>query len=231
MPSEMTNIIVVDDNQVLLSVIVEIFKECGYTVRTATDGFAALAKIRRKVPHVLRSDLDMQGMSGFELLSVVRRRFPEIVAIAMSGAYPGADVVRAIAADAFYAKGASKVAQLCEIVRAMETGREVYAARAKTPIWVQGLPIDRSDTSTVIVPCPECLRTFPHRLPPANLFQDEKCCPHCFEPVQLAIVRQSREPDKTLFPTLEWRSKGENLQRECDDSQTIRLGNYINHDQ
>lgn len=49
MPSEMTDIIVVDDNQVLLSVIAEIFKECGYIVRTATNGFAALAQIRRKV--------------------------------------------------------------------------------------------------------------------------------------------------------------------------------------
>ena len=82
----MTDIIVVDDNQVLLSVIAEIFKECGYIVRTATNGFAALAQIRRKVPRVLLSDLNMPGMSGFELQSVVRRRFPEIVAIAMSGA-------------------------------------------------------------------------------------------------------------------------------------------------
>jgi CheY-like chemotaxis protein len=40
MPSEITDIIVVDDNQILLSVISEIFQECGYTVRTATGGFA-----------------------------------------------------------------------------------------------------------------------------------------------------------------------------------------------
>jgi CheY-like chemotaxis protein len=78
MPSEMTDIIVVDDNQVLLSVIAEIFKECSYTVRTATNGFAALAQIRRKVPRVLLSDLNMPGMSGFELLSVVRHRFQRL---------------------------------------------------------------------------------------------------------------------------------------------------------
>jgi CheY-like chemotaxis protein len=76
MPSEMTDIMVVDDNQVLLSVIAEIFKECGYVVRTATNGFAALAQIRRRVPRVLLSDLNMPGMSGFELQSLVRRRFP-----------------------------------------------------------------------------------------------------------------------------------------------------------
>jgi CheY-like chemotaxis protein len=203
MPSEMTDIVVVDDNQVLLNVISEIFKECGYTVRTATGGFAALAQIRIRIPHVLLSDLNMPGMSGFELLSVVRRRFPEIVAIAMSGADPGANVLPGIAADAFYAKGTTNVAQLVEIVRAIENRRDVYAARAAAPIWVQGMPIDRSDTSTVLVSCPECLRAFPHTLPGNSPFQDQRCCPHCFEPVQLAIVLHSREPDKTLFPTSE----------------------------
>ncbi|MDT7812452.1 MAG: hypothetical protein QOJ42_2368, partial [Acidobacteriaceae bacterium] len=125
MPSEMTDIVVVDDNQVLLNVISEIFKECGYTVRTATGDFAALAQIRIRIPHVLLSDLNMPGMSGFELISVVRRRFPEIVAIAISGADPGANVLPGIAADAFYAMGATNVAQLFEIVRAIENRRDV----------------------------------------------------------------------------------------------------------
>jgi CheY-like chemotaxis protein len=47
MPRETTDILVVDDNELLLGVITEVFKECGYTVRTATDGFAALLQIRR----------------------------------------------------------------------------------------------------------------------------------------------------------------------------------------
>jgi CheY-like chemotaxis protein len=64
MPSEMTDIIVVDDNQVLLSVIPEIFKECGYIVRTATNGFAALVQIRRKVPRAWRRDItEIRGIS------------------------------------------------------------------------------------------------------------------------------------------------------------------------
>jgi CheY-like chemotaxis protein len=203
MQDEMTDIVVVDDNLVLLSVIAEIFKECGYTVRTATDGFAALTEIRRRAPHVLLSDLNMPGMSGFELLSVVRRRFPEIVVVAMSGEYLGANVLPGIAADAFYAKGPSCVAQLLEIVSAVENRRDVYAARAAVPIWVQGMPIDRSDATTVLVSCSECLRAFPHPLPAANIFQGERGCPHCAEPVHLAIFRQARELDTTLFSTPE----------------------------
>jgi CheY-like chemotaxis protein len=34
----------------------------------------------------------MPGMSGFELLSVVRRRFPSIRVIAMSSAFSGVDL-------------------------------------------------------------------------------------------------------------------------------------------
>ena len=51
------DIVVVDDNPTLLSVLSEIFEEHGYTVRTASDGFAALAVIRERVPTVLLSDL------------------------------------------------------------------------------------------------------------------------------------------------------------------------------
>jgi CheY-like chemotaxis protein len=89
MVSEMKDLVVVDDNPVLVSVLSEIFKERGYTVRTATDGFAVLETIRNRIPDILMSDLNMPRMSGFELLSIVRRRFPTIAVIAMSGAYSG----------------------------------------------------------------------------------------------------------------------------------------------
>jgi len=72
----MNDVVVADDNPILVSVLSEIFRECGYTVRTASDGFAALATIRDRVPDILISDLYMPRMTGFELLSIVRRRFP-----------------------------------------------------------------------------------------------------------------------------------------------------------
>lgn len=61
----------------------------GYDVVAAEDGFRALSQLRKKLPDVVLSDLDMPGMSGFELLSVMRRRFPQISTVAMSGAYVG----------------------------------------------------------------------------------------------------------------------------------------------
>jgi DNA-binding NarL/FixJ family response regulator len=45
----------------------------------------------------------MPRMSGFEFLSVVRRRFPQILTVAMSGAYQ--ELPFGVIADGFYAKG------------------------------------------------------------------------------------------------------------------------------
>jgi DNA-binding NarL/FixJ family response regulator len=54
----------------------------------------------------------MPGMSGFELLPVVRRRFPSIHVIAMSGAFTGGEVPQGLPADGFYQKGSSMDALL-----------------------------------------------------------------------------------------------------------------------
>ena len=43
----------------------------------------------------------MLDMSGFELLSVIRRRFPKVTAIAMSSAFSDGVTPAGVAADAF----------------------------------------------------------------------------------------------------------------------------------
>jgi CheY-like chemotaxis protein len=49
-------------------------KRSGYDVTTAVDGFDALLCLQDQVPDLILSDLNMPAMSGFEVLSVVRRR-------------------------------------------------------------------------------------------------------------------------------------------------------------
>jgi CheY-like chemotaxis protein len=76
-----------------------------YEVSLAENGLAALSQLRTLTPDIIVSDLNMPQMSGFEFLSVVRRRFPEIPVIAISGAYPSCDRVPAgVVADSFYSK-------------------------------------------------------------------------------------------------------------------------------
>jgi CheY-like chemotaxis protein len=192
----MNDVVVADDNPILVSVLSEIFRECGYTVRTASDGFAALATIRDRVPDILISDLYMPRMTGFELLSIVRRRFPTIAVIAMSGAYSGLVVPEGVAADGFYAKGSSSVARLFDILSAVKDEGTRKSARAATPIWIPSMTIEQDGLLTVAVACPECLRTFSHCVHALEFARTERCCPHCLHTMQLAIVRPSTDMDK-----------------------------------
>ena len=200
MVTDGNDIVVVDDNPALLTVLSEIFKEHGYTVRTASDGFEALAVIRDREPDILISDLNMPGMSGFELLSVVRRRFPAVAVIAMSGTYSGTTLTSGIAADSFYAKGSTGADGLLDILSKIKGEGVRRSRRAAAPIWIPGLPIQQSDPSRTAVACPECLRVFCHPLRNAVVQQEESHCPHCSCPVPLAVVRQPEGMDSTGFP-------------------------------
>jgi len=84
-PNLRTSLLLVDDQALTCACLSELLARHGYGVRSAPDGFSALAEIREDIPDLVLSDLNMSGMSGFELLSVVRRRFPSIRVIAMSG--------------------------------------------------------------------------------------------------------------------------------------------------
>jgi DNA-binding NtrC family response regulator len=98
-------LLIVDDDPSIRALLSEVLTEIGFSVRSAEDGFSALAEIRKEIHDILLSDLNMPDMSGFELLSVVNRRFPSIPVIAMSGAFSGDEVPSGVAADAFYQKG------------------------------------------------------------------------------------------------------------------------------
>jgi CheY-like chemotaxis protein len=103
----LARLLIVDDEPSIRYSLTCVLTEIGYEVRSAEDGLSALLEIRNQVPEILLSDLNMPGMSGFELLSEVRRQFPAIQTIAMSGAFHGDEVPSGVAADGFYQKGSS----------------------------------------------------------------------------------------------------------------------------
>jgi CheY-like chemotaxis protein len=96
-------VLVVDDEPSIRESVGLLLMSAGYEVDAAADGFEALLQLRKMLPDVMVSDLDMPHMSGFELLSVVRRRFPGILTVAMSGACQ--ELPPGVIADGFYAKG------------------------------------------------------------------------------------------------------------------------------
>jgi CheY-like chemotaxis protein len=122
MHTRKARILIVEDDVQLRHLLCTILEQAGYMVRPAADGFAALEEMRTESPDVLLSDLYMPGMSGFELLAIVRHHFPATRLVAMSSAYSGEDLPNEIVADAFYPK-ATDIAGLLQIMEAM-TGLE-----------------------------------------------------------------------------------------------------------
>jgi DNA-binding NtrC family response regulator len=184
------NLLIVDDEPSTLFSLCQIFSCRGFNVRGADDGFSALKEIRQLVPDILLSDLNMPRMSGFELLSVVRRRFPGIYVIAMSGGSPGEAMPEGIAADAFYKK-ATGLSSLFKLVRAAKEPEPVplRAARKFAPIWIPPAESRNSERKQVFIGCPECLRAFPHALGPGGSFQETNCA-YCCTPINYAVVEQ-----------------------------------------
>src|SRR5581483_10124148 len=69
-------VLVVEDDPLVRETTAAIVHSFGFSIRTAEDGFVALKILREVLPDIILCDLRMPGMSGFELLSIVRRRFP-----------------------------------------------------------------------------------------------------------------------------------------------------------
>ena len=77
-------VLLADTDEALLITLAARLADEGYEVRTARDGFEALAAMREAQPDMLISELRMPNMSGFELLSIVRKRFASMAVIACS---------------------------------------------------------------------------------------------------------------------------------------------------
>ncbi len=184
-----TKLLIVDDEPSTRTLLTQIFSNLGHHVKTAEDGFSALEQIRADVPDVLLSDLNMPGMSGFELLSVVRRRIPEIYVIATSGAFTGDAVPHGIAADAFYEK-ATGLPSLFRLIQsaALPDHPPRAGSSASLPIWISPIDRDASSRARVLISCPDCLRSFPLAVEAADFVIHEAVCVYCDTVIHYATV-------------------------------------------
>jgi len=182
-------LLIVDDEPAILESLSQVLTEIGYSVRFAEDGFSALREIHNEVPRFLLTDLNMPRMSGFELLSIVRRRFPAIRTIAMSGSFSGEEVPSGVAADAYFQKGSS----IAALLRIMETlpqlERNAHSPTSPdAPLWIYRGTHDSSLDAYVTITCPECLRTFSETLDTSYLKREINCI-YCHCSIHYAIAQ------------------------------------------
>jgi CheY-like chemotaxis protein len=185
-----TRILVVDDEFSIRTTLSLVLCEIGYAVSTAEDGISALTSLRKEIPDFLISDLHMPGMSGFELSSVVRRRFPKVRTIVMSGAFHGNEVPCGVAADAFFQKGSS-FACLLKLLHSLEAENGPIPNReslASVPIWIQPSGYGRAGETQFTICCPECLRAFSEACVSLEGSIGETTCVHCRSNIHYSIV-------------------------------------------
>ena len=150
-------VLIVDDEPLVLDTTAAVVRSLGFSVRTADDGFTALRLLREVLPDIILADLRMPNMSGFELLSIVRRRFPHIPTIAISGEFIPGNMPVGLLVDHFFQKGGYTPEQLLAKMKELisESPIRAHLGRVdKAPLW-----IPRRDTEYIVVTCPECLRS------------------------------------------------------------------------
>jgi CheY-like chemotaxis protein len=185
-------VLVVDDEPSVRETLAMILKAAGHDVGTARDGFDALLQIKIRAVDVVVSDLNMPHMSGFEFLSVLRRRFPETMVIACSGAYgSGDDVPGGIIADAFLAKGRYRPEDLLRTVEHLIKTSVAHAQdhrQQSAPVWIPRNGKDSNGIPFIVLTCTECLRSFPLSVLQENLQEiQETPCLFCENPVRYVI--------------------------------------------
>lgn len=197
-------VLIVEDDKLVLETTAAIVRSFGFSVRTAEDGFIALQILREVLPDIILADLRMPGMSGFELLSIVRRRFPHIPTIAISGEYILATMPLGLLVDHFFQKGGYTPEQLFAKMKELIADSPIrpHLGKAdKAPLW-----IPKRDADFVVVTCPECLRSssIPDSIVSEELKQTE--CVACGAPIRYLVdasILKVLEQKKKMLPSRE----------------------------
>jgi len=81
MVSQIPNILVVDDEQVICDLLSQELKEQGYQVTAALDGNSALTLLREENFDVVLLDIRLPGISGIDVLREIWLNYPHVATI------------------------------------------------------------------------------------------------------------------------------------------------------
>lgn len=90
MPDKKAKIIIIEDEEILVDILSKKLQQEGYEVFSAEDGEKGLEKIEEVSPQLVLLDIVMPKMNGYEVLSVLQKKFgknkmPPVIIISNSG--------------------------------------------------------------------------------------------------------------------------------------------------
>src|SRR6202167_5387453 len=114
------DILVIEDDPIMREALTDWLQAAGYGVRTAPDGSAGLAAGKFAVPRGAITAIHMPGANGAAIISELKRYYPQIAVIAISGLFNsghGLDAEAALALGA--ARTLAKPFKRAELLRAV----------------------------------------------------------------------------------------------------------------
>jgi len=79
------NILLVDDEERFLATTRKLLEKRGYSIETAANGLDALEKLKKRSFHLVLLDVKMPGMDGIATLKRIRREWPQVEVIMLTG--------------------------------------------------------------------------------------------------------------------------------------------------
>ena len=100
------HVLVVDDVPTLLTAFQSVLEASGFTVTTAPEGRAAIEEVRRCIPDLVLTDLEMPVLDGWQLLRALKQdhRTHDVPVVATSGVDVSEERVIATGFDALLRK-------------------------------------------------------------------------------------------------------------------------------
>lgn len=94
-------ILVVDDERIICAGCEKILGEAGYQVKTTLSARKALEMLKEEPFDIVITDIKMPELSGIELLEIIRKEYPEITVIVITGYSTVETAVEAMKLGAF----------------------------------------------------------------------------------------------------------------------------------
>ena len=82
----MARILIIDDDRNILYLLRQILEDAGHDVFEARDGATGLRLVRQARPELVMTDIFMPERDGLEIILALKREFPTIKTVAISGA-------------------------------------------------------------------------------------------------------------------------------------------------
>ena len=95
------SILIIDDEQDIRTALTGILEDEGYQVMTADSGLAGLECVQQEVPDLILLDIWMPGVDGLETLEMIKKQYPQVTIIMISGHGTIDTAVRATKLGAF----------------------------------------------------------------------------------------------------------------------------------